>query len=310
MHPDRYADGKCETCGKPVCYECKLEIGKTVHCKTCVESGKLEGEGSGQPEVQQPGVRVESKHLPPAYFPYFTDGKRYRRAIFKVFNLKPEPSGRTAKELFYLGAAGGIIGGIASVLMTLIFSVEYYDQDPSLYPNMVIYGSSVYLLAMVPFVFGLFGFYKNYGSPWGLIGSLGLLVALIAFTVGSFLSIEHGRLELDYYTQDPEYFRPNSELVYVSQACLGFGLMLASFAIVQGKNFFKPEKQVEGLPHCTAITMFVAGILFLLHLGSFYAAWGVLASALFMMALCFYDAPVPETPRKDVKERIDRVAGS
>ncbi|MFH1381808.1 MAG: hypothetical protein ABIH70_02840 [Chloroflexota bacterium] len=48
-HPEREAVGMCVSCGKPICPECKVELGKKFYCNPCAErmfSDKLQA-GAG-----------------------------------------------------------------------------------------------------------------------------------------------------------------------------------------------------------------------------------------------------------------------
>ena len=45
LHPERDAIGVCVSCGKPVCSECKVELGGKYYCNPCAEkqySGRIE----------------------------------------------------------------------------------------------------------------------------------------------------------------------------------------------------------------------------------------------------------------------------
>jgi len=39
-HPDREIAGMCVSCGKPICFECKVVLKNKLYCNPCIDDGK------------------------------------------------------------------------------------------------------------------------------------------------------------------------------------------------------------------------------------------------------------------------------
>jgi hypothetical protein len=116
------------------------------------------------------------------------------------------------------------------------------------------------------------------------VGCIGLLVTVILFVVFIYYSVAPGRGSYSYF--DDDFF-------HAGHIILGFGCIMSSIAIFQGKNYFTPELQARGLAQVAAGMVLLAGILFMVILGAYFGGWPVLGSSLILMSIVFYNAPLP-----------------
>lgn len=165
-------------------------------------------------------------------------------------------------------------------------------------PQTIILASILVMMAMFPFGLGIFGFYQNYGSVWGLMGSVSVMISSVLYPVLIYLSIVNGSTSDYYYT-------PNFMWEYMAHLVLGIGLIMAALAVNQAKRYLEVERQVQGVMTFAAIGLAIAGMLFTALVGMFLVGWIAMAISLFMISVEFYHAPVPENPGEEEKAKTD-----
>ena len=62
-HPDTESVGECTICGKSICQDCGMEIGKKFYCKDCLE--KIIGLERKEEEIESPAPQEPAKVDPP-----------------------------------------------------------------------------------------------------------------------------------------------------------------------------------------------------------------------------------------------------
>jgi hypothetical protein len=91
-------------------------------------------------------------------------------------------------------------------------------------------------------------------------------------------------------------------LLYIGHACLAFGILVTSVAVYQAKPFFDPTRQIQGLVTWAIVGLFITSMLFLAWIGMMLMGYIALSLSLFLLAVEFYYAPVPEKSMDMSKE--------
>jgi len=325
-HPETDAVGACVSCGRGVCPICKISYNNMMHCKECIEAGRVGGHayasywaqpttpgmtpgyGATTPGTYgastgattpyagaQPGQQAQAVY-PYAYggYPsYGYYGYPYTYGTYGVYKAQAQPKGVPNGALFKIGTAGCIITAIMGFVMGISILNTGLFGSSSGGPQNLVLASILLMMAMFPFGLGIFGFYKNYGSSWGLMGSLSVLISSVLYPVLLYMSILNSR--------SSDYFNPDYMYIFLAHMSLGVGLIMAALAIYQAKRFFEVERQVQGITGFASIGLAIAGLLFTAIVGMYLIGWIAMGVSLFMISIEFYHAPVPTMPEDEAK---------
>ena len=329
-HPETDAVGACVSCGRGVCPICKISYNNMIHCKECIEAGRVGGrqyssywpqpggQGAmtpgaaaygqnpaygqspayGQTAYGQPGVAAAPTtpysygYYPYAYYPYYNYGS------YGTYKAPAQPKGVPNGGLFKIGAGGSIFLAIMSIVMGFTIMNFMYFNTQSTSPQTVILVSILLMMAMFPFGLGIFGFYKNYGSIWGLMGSISIMISSVLYPVLIYMAILFGSSNSYSYSANFMY-------QYMAHLVLGIGLIMAALAINQAKKYLEVERQVQGVITFASLGLAISGMLFTAIVGMILVGWIAMAVSLFMFSVEFYHAPVPENPVDEEKAKTD-----
>jgi hypothetical protein len=323
-HPETDAVGACVSCGRGVCPICKISYNNMIHCKECIEAGRVGGrqnygywpqgagqvattpgaaaygqpaaygqQAYGQPAVGAvPTTPYSYGYYPYAYYPYYNYGS------YGMAKAPAQPKGVPNGGLFKIGAGGSIFLAIMSLAMGFTIMNFMFFNTRTTSPQTVILVSILLMMAMFPFGLGIFGFYKNYGSIWGLMGSVSIMISSVLYPVMLYMAILYGSSSEYYYTA-------NFMWEFMAHLVLGIGLIMAALAINQAKRYLEVERQVQGIITFATIGLAIGGMLFTAIVGMFLVGWIATAVSLFMISVEFYHAPVPENPADEEKAKSD-----
>jgi len=153
IHPETEATGVCVACGNAVCAECGVPVQGILHCRTCIEMGRIRRENY---RGAYPGQEI------------------------------PRLKGKTSKTLFTAGMFGSLIAAVASVAYSL-FGFGYYGywlQLPFIFAFLAL-GVSVSLMG-----FGFYGLGRTYGNgigtaAWALaqVACIGYILFAVSFAL-------------------------------------------------------------------------------------------------------------------------------
>lgn len=322
-HPDTDAVGACVSCGRGVCPICKISYNNMIHCKECIEAGRVGGHqyaaywaqpgmapGStpygqpmtpgqpGAPPGPQPGAMAPAAY-PYGYaaYPYSYYPSYYGGGTFGLHKATPQPRGIPNGGLFKIGTAGCIFLAIIGLVMGFIV-MNTSTSSHNTYAQALILGSIMVMMAMFPFGLGLFGFYKNYGSIWGLLGSVSIFITSVMYPVLLYNAVLNAHSDYDYYQLDTMW-------MYVAHMTFGIGLIMAGLAMNQAKRYFEVERQMQGVMTFATGGLAIAGILFCAWVGMYMVGWIAMAVSLFMLSMEFYHAPVPDAQEDEEKVKAD-----
>jgi hypothetical protein len=322
-HPETDAVGACVSCGRGVCPICKISYNNMIHCKECIEAGRVGGRQNygywpqgggqvattpgaaayGQPAYGQtaygqpaagavPTTPYSYGYYPYAYYPYYNYGS------YGMYKAPAQPKGVPNGGLFKIGAGGSIFLAIMSLAMGFTIMNFMFFNTRTTSPQSVILVSILLMMAMFPFGLGIFGFYKNYGSIWGLMGSVSIMISSVLYPVMLYMAILYGSSS-DYS------YSANFMWEFMAHLVLGIGLIMAALAINQAKRYLEVERQVQGIITFATIGLAIGGMLFTAIVGMFLVGWIATAVSLFMISVEFYHAPVPENPADEDKAKAD-----
>jgi hypothetical protein len=322
-HPETDAVGACVSCGRGVCPICKISYNNMIHCKECIEAGRVGGHqyssywpqqggqtattpgaasygqpaaygqtAYGQPGVTAPATPYSYGYYPYAYYPYYNYGS------YGMTKAPAQPKGVPNGGLFKIGAGGSIFLAIMSLVMGFTIMNFMFFNTQSTSPQTVILVSILLMMAMFPFGLGIFGFYKNFGSIWGLMGSISIMISSVLYPVFLYMSILYG-------TSNSYSYSANFMWEYMAHLVLGIGLIMAALAINQAKRYLEVERQVQGIITFSSLGLAIAGMLFTAIIGMLLVGWIAMAVSLFMLSVEFYHAPVPENPADEEKAKAD-----
>jgi len=141
-HPEMDAVGTCVYCGRGVCDDCKVRMYDKIHCKECVEAGRIRGNEPLQT------IPVFINMGPPP------------------IRIPPNPKGPPKAFLLRMGAPGALL---CLLYPLILFSGLISSSILSTTFTMAIYCLGLWILAI-----GSFGIYWNFGCPWGIFGMVSL----------------------------------------------------------------------------------------------------------------------------------------
>jgi hypothetical protein len=160
VHPHMDAVGTCVYCGRGVCDDCKVRIYDKIHCKECVEAGRVRG-NEPPPQMYQP-VMV----------PYY-----YQMA--PIIRMPPKPKGPVNAAPLRIGAFGGLFGAIGLFITggTVMFSQA-----------LMVVSLTLFALGLMLLAVASYGIYWNFGCSWGLFGTIALPIMAVLVLVAWYYS--------------------------------------------------------------------------------------------------------------------------
>jgi hypothetical protein len=227
-----------------------------------------------------------------SYYPSY-----YGAGTFGLYKATPQPKGIPNGGLFKIGTAGCIFLAIIGLVMGFIV-INTSTSSHNTYVQALILGSIMVMMAMFPFGLGLFGFYKNYGSIWGMLGSVSIFISSVLYPVLLYMAVLNAHSDYDYFQLDTMW-------MYVAHLTLGIGLIMAGLAMNQAKRYFEVERQMQGIMTFATGGLAISGILFCAMIGMYMVGWIAMAVSLFMLSMEFYHAPVPDAPEDEEKVKAD-----
>jgi hypothetical protein len=295
-----------------VCTVCKVVFNGIIHCKACVEAGRISGASTGAPS---PAPAAPPATVPAGYsYPYAYPGYAYSYSVpYQAPPHVPEtprPTGTPTRSLYLSGAAGSVIGGIMLLVAgaAMIWGLLMGATNPSdlwiAIAVMVVLAATQFLSAA-----GLFGFYRNLGVPLGWISAAVLAAGAVAFPLILAFAIPEPVIPYPpgpWNPYQPPVYRFDGLKTYLGAIVLGSGIILEGAAFLGARRYLKDPRgagTVGGL-------MIVGGALFAAYLGLLAIGWLLVAIARFIATPVFLAAPVPEKGPEVAPAAEKRAQGS
>ena len=287
IHPDHDAVGTCVYCGRGICDQCKVRLYDKVHCKECVEAGRIVGapEPQAQPQQGPPGAPPSMGY--PQYPGYPGPSNVYMTpVIFK----QPKPHGIPRKGYFQFGMVACFACMVMSFIVAFfMLSSMMFAYESRLDTDYFFIAILVLTFFLYPVLISYIGFYKNYGSSAALITVIG------GFSLLPFYQFLWG-----YYTF-MTLFHSNGEtavnsfsLIMFPQLILGGVLLLATLTLRSVSFFMVPMSEGRRATNWALVMMAAAAIAFLCVVGLFVVGWILLGLAMAFLGHMFLKAPVPD----------------
>jgi MFS family permease len=278
VHPDSDAVGTCAYCGRGVCDQCKVRVNEKVHCKVCVEAGRIRGAPVQQtPPPTGPPIGM-------AYAPH--PGVDMTSMIFKP----PLPKGTPKKIYFQFGTVACYASMVMSFLLSyLMFSALISPSYDGTKVNIWLVASLVLTFFLYPVFISLLGFYKNYGNSTALVAFIAGLSLLIFYQVLWGYYIYHFVSNNNY-----KFFIDTNYLLFLIQSILGGALLFVTFAIRSVSFNMVPRSPGREATTWALALMAGSTIAFLCTIGLFIFGWFLLGLALGFLGNLFRKAPMPE----------------
>jgi hypothetical protein len=200
-----------------------------------------------------------------------------------MYQAKPKPKGIPNPSLFKAGAAGCVLTGVFSIILGIYFMYSIIEYDVSPGQGFMIM-SFLVMLVSLPMAVGSYGFNKNYGSEWGLLGAVGLSVTSVLFFVCYVMATIY---PMEWSNE------PNIMYLYFGNLCYGIGMFLFAVAVHHAKPYLKVERLAQGLIHWATGGLVIGAILLMAFIGMFMAGWAVIAISLFLIGHEMTKAPTP-----------------
>jgi|GEM_PF-1700990 len=288
IHPDQNAVGTCVYCGRGVCDQCKVRLYDKIHCKECVEAGRIRGapEPQAAPPQGPPGAPPGMGYPQyPGYTGY--PGVYMAPVIFKP----PNPKGIPRKGYFQFGMFACFATMVMSFIVFILMCNSLFNTyGEARTTDFFIVAILVLTFFLYPMFISFFGFYKNYGS------SAALMTVIGGVTLVAFYQFLWGYYTFMYVFNRSEYYYNTEFLVFFTQLLLGGALLLATFTIRAVSFYMVPmspgRRATTGAIALTA----AAAIAFLCMLGVYLFGWILLALAMGFLGNMFMNAPMPEPP--------------
>ena len=300
-HPESDAVGLCVACGRGVCPICKLSYTNLIHCKDCVESGRIGPQY--KPVVQQyppqsayqpyPGYGSPYGYQPYPYYPYGPYPYPYA-----YMTLQPKPIGVPSKHYFNMGRTGALAMTILCIITALlVYPTLLMGSSGEAVILPVLFG--IFLIAMTPLLYGLYGFYINYGTANGLYALSGIGIGTILL----FILTVAGTAPLS--NSDSAYTYFGVIWLFMGSVSFGIGIVAMGASLEQVKRYMDPMS--EGYRNIGRVTVLslIAGLLFMVMLGMFIIGWVLLGLAMMFLSQAFDQAPVPEASTVEKKSQDD-----
>ncbi len=271
IHPDHDAVGTCTYCGRGVCEQCMVRMYDKVHCKECVEAGRVRGAPQPvfQPQMQypQPYPAYPNPYYPAPNVPY----------------RQPKPVGKPDPGFFRSGMYGSIYCGIVSIVNPILIIGGIIVYTPEVVPDFLYL--FIYLLMLPGLLLvlrGYVGFFHNYGYKFayqcGMVMIIAMAVDLVLWTGAYFIYLQTGNVQSVY-----------------SAGVITFGIVLLFAGLPLGglRYYLFPRTQTRSFASWAGLFMVLGGLLFLVIEGSYVLGWALAVLAFFILSRVFATAPVP-----------------
>lgn len=295
-HPESDAVGLCVACGRGVCPICKLLYSNLVHCKDCVESGRIgpQYKAPPQPYQSQPATGPQSPYPAyPAYgypaYPYYPYGPYPYPYPYMQMILQPKPAGVPSKHYFTMGRVGSLaITILCIVTALLVYPTLIMGSSGEAVVLPVLFG--LFIIAATPLVYGLYGFYINYGTHNGIYAGLGIGIGtalLFIFSVlGSYPLLSNNN------SSNIVYF--SIVWVFVGTVAFGVGIVIMGISVEQVRRYMNPTSDAYRNIGRVTVLALIGGLLFMVMVGLVIVGWVFLGLATMFLSLAFDQAPVPD----------------
>lgn len=279
-HPDKDAIGACVSCGKGVCSLCKISFDGLIHCRQCVEAGRVKRRPRPGESMQQRGPSgTPPQGVMYPNMPGYGPGGR-------VWGYKePEPRGRPSRAMFQAGIAGAVLNAVLAFIVGVLWIAAIFSNfsmagDAALMFMMVVPPAA--MLLVIP---GLYGLYHNYGFKYGqfiVMAYAGLLSGYLIVWLVAFIEYTTvGRLEEGFPT------------IFIGALLFGAALLMATLSIWSSNERVRPTHPARGALRVAMFLMLAASISFMALLGIYTIGWLILGAALVAFAYALWLAPLP-----------------
>jgi hypothetical protein len=269
IHPNMDAVGNCVSCGRGVCEECKVRINNLVHCRECVEAGRVKG---AQAQPGPPPMYA----APPPFMP-------------PPMRFIPRPRGPLKPNLFKIGGIGAFITGITMLIMGVSDIAWNYDNPipggfSSLFLIVIVYTIGLFVIAA-----GCAGIYWNYGSLSGMVGIVGILIMgpvtimVVALMVPSFSNEDFSPSQVLVNSPLALFFAGNMTLIHLSVAYARHYI-----PIWHGSRKILAMARVTNI---VGVVFFFSIVWIIFSIG--VVGYFILGVALILFAIFFLTAPMP-----------------
>jgi hypothetical protein len=286
VHPGSDAVGTCVYCGRGVCDQCKVRLYDKVHCKECVEAGRIRGAPEQQAPQQGPPGPPPGMGYPqyPGYPGY--SGVYMAPVIFK----QPNPKGIPRKGYFQFGMVASFAAMVVSFAVAFLMVGSIMGSyEARIETDYFIVAILVLSFLMYPVFISFYGIYKNYGTPSALFTVIGgvTLMPFYQFLWGWYTL---GEVFHSYSNSGMD----TMELVFFSQVFLGGALLIATFAVRGASHYMVPMSEGRRATAGAMAMMAAAAIAFLCMFGVYIFGWILLGIGLALLGNMFMKAPVPD----------------
>jgi hypothetical protein len=142
------AVGTCVYCGRGVCDDCKVRMFDKIHCRECVEAGRVRG-NEPPPQMYQPVM-----------YPYYYQ-------MPSIIRFPPKPKGPTNAVTLRIGAFGCLLSAIAMFIIGATIMITQV---------LLVIGITLFSVGLFVIALGCYGIYWNFGCFWGAFGTATLPV--------------------------------------------------------------------------------------------------------------------------------------
>jgi hypothetical protein len=165
--------------------------------------------------------------------------------------------------------------------------------------------STIMFLAMLPYIYGLYGFYRNYGSNACLAGAAVLLLCLAINMVTSIYATG-----LSISSSYMYYYGSSTPWHTGGYVFVGVGHLIAAMGLQSARTYIYPLGYPGGTTQWSVFGMIIASCLFLTSSVMYSAplclwslisliGWVILAISMFTASSIFSQAPIPKIPTKE-----------
>ena len=283
-HPAMDAVGTCAYCGRGVCEDCKVRLYDKIHCKECVEAGRIVGAPTQQaspPQGPPPGQ-------PPMMYPQYGGypGVYMAPVIFR----QPKPNGVPQKGYFTFGMVASFACMVMSFIVFFLMINSIFNPAPS-GNNADGFIIAIFVLTffLYPVFISFLAFYKNYGSSTALMTTIGG-ISLVIF----YQALWGYYMFMYVFNHNSEVYYNTESLVFFPQLLLGAALLLATFSIRSVSFNMVPMSPGRRSTTGALALMAAASIAFFCMLGVYLFGWILLALAMGFLGNMFMLSPVPD----------------
>jgi len=286
VHPESDAIGQCSRCSRALCPECAVRHMSALHCKSCLSLA------TEQPAA--PAAAASQIAPPPATAP--VAGASYYQPPAPSAPATPQPRGRPATWPFAVGSVGALGGGISFMLSAPFGGFGFFGSIYGGYSSYVGYGYYVLpvILAVVMaslqtmYAIGLYGFYRNYGSPTSLAGAIALVAgAWISAAVFVIIGLSPTCIDECIGPAPPSYY----SYAFLSAAYsvpIGIGVIIAGLGVHNAARFHPDIKAMRNVG-----VFLTTGGLILAVVCLAFVGWAMAGVAEIVSLMLFRTALVP-----------------